>query len=207
MFDIFHKTTHRRELEKYLRRFASKVIGNVLDVGSGNRRYDHFFTKSSHITAVDIVANPTRQVAQADVNYLPFQDEMFDVVLGIELLEYITTPQQAVSEMLRVLKQGGVLMLSVPLMYRFHEDQLRFTEKYLREHLLRDVSSLEIYSVGNYYTIFLDMILIKVHKIRFALLRYFLYIFILPIFLLRPLAEFIAHDPEFASGYFVYAKK
>ena len=49
-----------------------------------------------------------RQDAQA----LGFADASFDAVTCLEALEFMTHPRRAVQEMVRVLKPGGVLMLS-----------------------------------------------------------------------------------------------
>jgi SAM-dependent methyltransferase len=53
-------------------------------------------------------------VAQADVAGLPFTDGFFDVVICSEVLEHIEDNRAAVAELLRVLKQGGDLVVTVP---------------------------------------------------------------------------------------------
>jgi len=50
--------------------------------------------------------------AFADVAHLPFPDDAFDLVLGIEVLEHVTTPARALSEIRRVGRETFVL--SVP---------------------------------------------------------------------------------------------
>lgn len=47
--------------------------------------------------------------AQANVYSLPFADATYDVVTGWGLLLYLSDPQKAIREMLRVLKPGGVI--------------------------------------------------------------------------------------------------
>lgn len=205
MFSHFVKTAHRHELERYLRRLATDVSGDILDAGAGARRYDHLFRGT--VTAIDVVPNPERNVLKADVNALPFPDARFDAVLAIELFEYLTTPERAISEIRRVLKDGGTVLLSAPLMYRFHGDVLRYTERYFREVLFRSFHDVKVMRIGNYASILWDLFLVKAHKIRPRLPRYLAYLALTPLLLLRPVAERFAHDPEIVSGYLVRARK
>lgn len=48
--------------------------------------------------------------------YLPFANESFDLVTCSEVIEHIQNPRRALSEMRRVLKPDGVLLLSTPSM-------------------------------------------------------------------------------------------
>ncbi len=50
----------------------------------------------------------------ADITRLPFADHRFDVVLCSEVLEHIHDHHRAIAEMVRVLKRGGQLVVSVP---------------------------------------------------------------------------------------------
>jgi SAM-dependent methyltransferase len=50
----------------------------------------------------------------ADIHCLPFGDDAFDLVICSEVLEHVHDHHGAVSEVVRVLKQGGDLVVSVP---------------------------------------------------------------------------------------------
>lgn len=50
----------------------------------------------------------------ASLTELPFRDESFDVITAKHTLEHVRTPRQALSELARVLKPGGVVMIVVP---------------------------------------------------------------------------------------------
>ena len=65
--------------------------------------------------AVDVLRKRLAgEVQQANVTALPFADSSFDgAVLG-EVLEHVEEDRAALSELRRVLRQGGVLALSVP---------------------------------------------------------------------------------------------
>ncbi|MCW1966948.1 MAG: class I SAM-dependent methyltransferase [Anaerolineae bacterium] len=101
----------------------------VLDVGSGTGRLPAALLAQPNfdgqIVAVDL-SPKMLDLAKAnlapyahrvsfllhDAQRLPFDDNHFDVVTSLEALEFFANPQLAVREMLRVLKPGGLLMLS-----------------------------------------------------------------------------------------------
>jgi SAM-dependent methyltransferase len=53
-------------------------------------------------------------VCEGDVRSLPFSDHTFDLVVCSEVLEHIEEDEQAIAEISRVLKPGGLLAVSVP---------------------------------------------------------------------------------------------
>jgi 2-polyprenyl-3-methyl-5-hydroxy-6-metoxy-1,4-benzoquinol methylase len=53
-------------------------------------------------------------VAQADVTRLPFADGFFDIVVCSEVLEHIPDNGAAIRELVRVVKPGGDLVVTVP---------------------------------------------------------------------------------------------
>jgi SAM-dependent methyltransferase len=84
-----------------------------LEVGSGRGAFQDMVID---YTGVDI-SNVAGQYfykpfCQASAEYLPFQDECFDGIWSYAVLEHIPTPEQAMEEMLRVLKPGGFIFLS-----------------------------------------------------------------------------------------------
>ncbi len=53
-------------------------------------------------------------VSAADVTCLPFPDECFDLVICSEVLEHVADDRRAIAELVRVLKKGRLLAVSVP---------------------------------------------------------------------------------------------
>lgn len=54
------------------------------------------------------------QLVQGDLIKLPFKDKGFDKAIMTEVLEHVTDDKKALSETHRILKRGGILVLTVP---------------------------------------------------------------------------------------------
>lgn len=78
-----------------------------------------------------------------DIHSIPVGDESYDGVICLAVLEHVTKPWIAVSEMKRILKPGGILLGYVPFLSPYHAmpgyygDYFRYTEDGIRS-LLED---------------------------------------------------------------------
>jgi ubiquinone/menaquinone biosynthesis C-methylase UbiE len=98
----------------------------LLDVGAGSGTISVSFAKlipDGHVTGVDLNSNilpRARAVAEAagvkniefqqgSIYQLPFPDETFDITFCHQVLIHIGTPWNALHEMLRVTKRGGIV--------------------------------------------------------------------------------------------------
>ena len=79
------------------------VVGVDLNVKSVN--YAKYFSKRSEVK-IDFLVG--------DACHLPFANESFDIILCSEVLEHIKDDEGAIREIERVLKQNGLLILTVP---------------------------------------------------------------------------------------------
>jgi SAM-dependent methyltransferase len=70
--------------------------------------------KLETLGALRRLAAPDLKLERADVCRLPFEDSSFDKVLCSEVLEHIEDDCGAVSEFARVLRPGGLLVVTVP---------------------------------------------------------------------------------------------
>ena len=50
----------------------------------------------------------------SNINQMPFNDGAYDSVICSEVLEHVPSPEESIKELIRVLKPGGILALSVP---------------------------------------------------------------------------------------------
>ena len=70
---------------------------------------------------------------QHDASALPFDDSSFDVVTCLEALEFLPRPGQALAEMIRVLRPGGLLLTSIRIDTRWMPGRTWSAEKMSRE--------------------------------------------------------------------------
>ena len=78
------------------------------------------------VVSTDIYSSPQVHVI-SDAHYLPFKDNSFDGVWIQAVLEHVVEPHLVVSEIYRVLKEGGVVYAETPFMQPVHEGAFDFT--------------------------------------------------------------------------------
>jgi glycosyltransferase involved in cell wall biosynthesis len=117
-------TSHSMMLEM----LAGAAPSRVLDVGcSGGLLAEHIRARGHHVVGVDYLEVPgvrdrTDEFYQADLNN-DFPDAVgggYDVVIAGDIIEHLMRPGNALKEMRRVLRPGGVVLLSVPNFGHFY---------------------------------------------------------------------------------------
>ncbi|WP_344129217.1 class I SAM-dependent methyltransferase [Saccharopolyspora halophila] len=108
----------------------------VLDLGCGAGRhafelyrlgadvtaFDHDVEELDNVAAMfaamktedEVPANAQAQTVVGDALALPFPDEHFDVVIASEIMEHIPEDEKAMAELVRVVKPGGRVVVTVP---------------------------------------------------------------------------------------------
>jgi 2-polyprenyl-3-methyl-5-hydroxy-6-metoxy-1,4-benzoquinol methylase len=97
----------------------------VLDVGCGEGRFAAELGKTgAEVVGIDVAAEPLRRARERypelDLRQIsaegawPLEDASFDAVWAGEVIEHVTDTAGWLSELRRVLRSGGVLLLSTP---------------------------------------------------------------------------------------------
>lgn len=139
----------RRALALALADLAPRLTGSVLDFGSGSQPYRPLLKKCSNYVSLeyDTPMNRERKVANIfyDGQTIPVEACSYDGILSTQTLEHVPNPDIIVAEWARVLKDGGMLLITMPFMWPEHEmpyDYQRYSSGGLR--LLLEKSGFEI---------------------------------------------------------------
>jgi SAM-dependent methyltransferase len=147
------------ELLSPLRRQEHKALseitleGSVLDLGGSRKsKYQSLFKGKHTMTTVNFDEGTKPEILHDLEIPLPTENDSYNNVLLINVLEHIYNHRQLVTESFRVLKSGGQVVVAVPFMFPEHpspHDFQRFTKEAL-EKIFKDAhfSEIEIKSLG-----------------------------------------------------------
>ena len=114
----------RRGLAHHISALAPNITGATLDVGCGTKPYQHLFNSSEYL-GLEIDSPENRAKKNADIFYngstFPFKPLSFDSIVANQVFEHVFNPEEFLSELNRVLKQGGNLLITVPFVWDEHE--------------------------------------------------------------------------------------
>jgi SAM-dependent methyltransferase len=136
---IVHEIVRER-LDSFVATYRTNEC--ILDLGCGNSHYTKYFPNR---IAFDITKKDGVEIV-GDAHHLPFRPDVFSMVLSTEMLEHVREPQRIIDEIKRVLKPGGMLVLTTRFIFPLHDtpyDFYRFTQ-YGLEYLFREWVQLRI---------------------------------------------------------------
>lgn len=116
-----------RYVEERLRRLYGSPATRILHLGAGEGDVDPMLAQfASEVVSCDINADdvaraaernrdiPNVRYAVEDALALSFADASFDGVVCLEVIEHVGDPQRLLAEIRRVLRPGGLLLLTCP---------------------------------------------------------------------------------------------
>lgn len=127
---------------QYLRpAMAALPKGDILDVGAGEAPWREWLPAGCRYVGLDVghasdfgMAAKSDDIHLYDGGRMPFGDDSFDGLICTEVLEHASDPDELISEIARVLKDGAPLLLTAPWSARRHHiphDYHRFTRERL----------------------------------------------------------------------------
>jgi len=133
----------RKGLYTAMSQFVPKLQGKILDVGCGQKPYQHLCNTVVEYIGLEIDSPENRINKHADYFYdgknFPFENREFDSVMTNQVLEHVFNPDEFLAEIYRILKPDGMLLLTAPFVWDEHEqpiDYARYSSFGLK-HLLQ----------------------------------------------------------------------
>jgi 2-polyprenyl-3-methyl-5-hydroxy-6-metoxy-1,4-benzoquinol methylase len=123
--DFANPYDQRRRLEVIFDELLPEDLAGyrLLEVGCGSGKFSQrAFERNMKVTALDVgisllqktlTRSPVTPLVGDSLN-LPIKHDTFDIILSTEVIEHTTNPVQAIREMARLLKPGGILVLTCP---------------------------------------------------------------------------------------------
>lgn len=148
-------TYRRLWLDTALSAFSADMRGVVVDIGGKRTNKRGSFQPPAHQARAWWYVNldlETKPDVYADVAQVPLRGQSVDCVICTEVLEHLPRPERCVEEIHRLLRDGGLVLASVPFFYPVHADPYdfqRFTEDGLRQ-LFKNFKSVEVHRMGGY---------------------------------------------------------
>jgi SAM-dependent methyltransferase len=154
--------------EKYLHKLVENS-NTIVDIGTSERfakelrPYENLFSGKDYKAGgykPELIYGVYNCDLHTDIESLPFENNSIDAIICLEVLEHVKNPFKAAEEIKRVLKPGGLLLLTTPFLLGYHgkskkqsdietqahaeyPDFWRFTHEGL-EYLFKDFTSVKV---------------------------------------------------------------
>jgi SAM-dependent methyltransferase len=146
---------HFQPLEGELDAVRCHFLGRVLNAGCGHRDITALLRDRGATEVVNFdLASSIPGAILGSLAKMPFADNEFDTVYCNAVLEHVPAIDRVMSELTRVLRPGGSMIVGVPFLQPFHDDPTdfrRYTRDGLRElgelYGLRQIESIPVHSI------------------------------------------------------------
>lgn len=189
----------RKGLYENISGYSGLLKGRLLDVGCGTKPYKNLFDVNEYI-GLEYNSSLARERGVAEYYYnghaFPFEDESFDSILCNQVLEHVFNPDEFLSEITRVLKPSGKLLLTVPFVWDEHEqpyDYARYSTFGLKHLLERSgLSIIEHKRLGTDVSVIFQLVNAYLYKISENWDKYLRYFFTITVMALVNLLGLIS---------------
>ncbi len=156
----------RQHVDGFLTRaiVAASTPQNLLDVGGvKSQQRGKFKAPASGFNVIAVNISTDRDIdVRAEAARVPVVSNHFEWVLCSEVLEHVDEPLRVVAEIFRVLRPGGNVVITVPFLFRLHEDPVdigRYTNWYWRRQLEKiGFHKITIEKQGLFWSVMVDML-------------------------------------------------
>ena len=137
----------RRVLERAIERLGLPAGARILDAGCGSGRNMVELARHGSVTGVELSdasvelarERDSGEVLEGSVMDMPIDDDTFDLVVSLDVIEHLDDDVGALRELRRVTRPGGALLVTVPAyqwMWSGHDEINHHRRRYDRATLL-----------------------------------------------------------------------
>ena len=151
----------------------------ILDVGCGTGTVLKRLQEFGVAYGVDLSSDAIQFLKKRNLNMIacsdvsrsiPFKDEVFSVITCLDVLEHLDDDLTLLSEMVRVCRPGGYIVLTVPaldFLWSPHDIALHHKRRYTKKRLLKKVCALRVkVTKKSYYNTLLSLPILAVRKLK-----------------------------------------
>jgi SAM-dependent methyltransferase len=182
----------RKSLVNQIKLITHEFTGKLLDFGCGSKPYRSLFTQVNEYVGIDVeTEGHNHKNEDIDIFYdgenIPFKDNAFDSILASEVLEHVPDIDKVVSELRRVLKPCGKILITVPFVWTEHEmpyDFRRFTATGIKHILTKQGFEVILCKkIGCFFETLVQMTMMYLHSIFYTKNKYIINLFINSVFI------------------------
>lgn len=114
------KRAYEKLINKHL---TSSKVYKIADYGCGVMPYKYIFrslNSENQYVGIDVGDNPDAEVIIKENDILPLENNSFDVVMSTQVIEHVDNLEQYMKECYRIIKPGGLFLLSAPATWQYH---------------------------------------------------------------------------------------
>jgi len=153
---------------------TKKIYNYGIDLGSSGNSFLFFLDNINQKFSLDIADLPLKQYQDkknwyplcGDLMKLPYRDGTFDFLSVLDVIEHIKEDNSAISEMSRILKKNGILIISVPHRMKYYTNQDRLIGHYRRYEINQLISNFCKFNLRNLKTFGVYGSLMKIADIQ-----------------------------------------
>lgn len=129
-----HRANNLNNTRSVVIHLSKYIRGKTLDFGAGSAKYRNLIIPhTDEYLTFDVVPGEHVDII-GDAHKPPFADNAFDTVISTQMLEHVEKPWAVIAEIRRILKPGGLCILTAPFMIPYHADPHDFF-RYTKEGL------------------------------------------------------------------------
>lgn len=150
----------------------------ILDVGCGTGSNLAVLSRHGHAVGVDLAAEAAEfckqrgltSVALSELESLPFADGSFDIVIAMDVLEHLDDDLKGLAALRRVLRPGGLLLVTVPaygFLWSEHDEALKHRRRYTAHELRNKMTIVDLKVARSSYFItalFFPILALRIHQ-------------------------------------------